>query len=227
MFGIIMSLLAVIVGTALGCLLKGKLKQRYQDVLFMAMGLAALGIGLENVVNNLPRSHYPALFIVSLAIGAVVGDYWQIDERFNRLIKHFGGRSQIAEGIATGVLIYCIGVLAIVGPVMAAVKGDNTMLMTNAMLDFVSAMVLGASFGWGMLACAPILFCWQSAIYLVAKYFSATFFTGPLVTEIAIIGGFLITTTGISLLKMRDIKTLNFLPALLVPIVFFIGLAIF
>ncbi|MEE6661915.1 DUF554 domain-containing protein, partial [Limosilactobacillus pontis] len=29
-------------------------------------------------------------------------------------------------------------------------------------------------------------------------------------------------TTGITLLKLRDIKTLNILPALLVPIVFFI-----
>lgn len=105
---------------------------------------------------------------------------------------------------------------------MAAVRGDQTMLYTNATLDLVTTMVFGASFGWGMLLCAPVLFCWQGGIYLVAKYLSASFFTGPLVTEIAIVGGFLIATTGITLLKLRDIKTLNILPALLVPIVFFI-----
>ena len=105
---------------------------------------------------------------------------------------------------------------------MAAVKGDQTMLFTNATLDFVSSMVFGASFGWGMLFCAPVLFCWQGGIYLVAKYLSADFFSASLVTEISIVGGFLIATTGISLLKLRDLKTLDFLPSLLVPVVFFL-----
>lgn len=227
MIGTIANTGAILVGTTLGCFLKKGLKERYQDALFLAMGLAALGIGLENVVNNMPKSHYPVLFIVSLAIGAVVGTWWKIDDHFNQLIKRCGGQSRIAEGIATGILLYCIGALSIVGPVMAAVKGDHTMLFTNATLDFVTSMVFGASFGWGMLACAPVLFCWQGMIYLAAKYLSASFFTGPVVTEISIVGGFLIATTGISLLKLRQIKTLNLLPSLLVPIIFFIILDTF
>lgn len=96
------------------------------------------------------------------------------------------------------------------------------MLFTNATLDFVTSMVFGASFGWGMLVVAPVLFCWQGSIYLVAKFLSASFFTGPLVTEISIVGGFLIACSGLALLKIRDVKTLNFLPSLLVPIIFFI-----
>lgn len=223
MIGTIANTVAILIGTSIGCILKGGIKERYQNVLFTAMGLAALGIGLENAINNLPKSHYPVLFIVSLAIGAVLGTWWRIDDHFNGLIKHFGGSSQIGKGLATGILLYCIGALSIVGPVMAAVKGDYTMLFTNATLDFVSSMVFGASFGWGMLFCAPVLFCWQGAIYLVAKYLSASFFSTPLITEISIVGGFLIATTGISLLKLRDIKTLDFLPALLVPIIFFLG----
>lgn len=73
-----------------------------------------------------------------------------------------------------------------------------------------------------MLACAPVLFCWQGMIYVIAKYLSAGFFSNQLVTEISIVGGFLIATTGITLLKLRDIKTLNLLPSLFVPIIFFI-----
>lgn len=223
MIGTIVNTIAILVDTSIGCILKGGIKERYQNVLFTAMGLAALGIGLENAINNMPKSHYPVLFIVSLAIGAVLGTWWRIDDHFNGLIKHFGGGSQIGKGLATGILLYCIGALSIVGPVMAAVKGDNTMLFTNATLDFVSSMVFGASFGWGMLLCAPVLFCWQGMVYLIAKYLSASFFSTPLITEISIVGGFLIATTGISLLKLRDIKTLDFLPSLLVPIIFFVG----
>ncbi len=97
------------------------------------------------------------------------------------------------------------------------------MLYTKAMLDFVTAIVFGASFGWGMLVCAPVLFCWQGGLYLIAKFLSADFFSDELITEISIVGGFLIATTGITLLKLRNIKTLNFLPALLIPILFFLA----
>lgn len=227
MVGIITNVVAILVGTMLGCLLKHGIKQEYQDVLFVAMGLAALGIGMENVVNNMPKSHYPVLFIISLAVGGLLGTILDVDGHFNNLVAKSGGHSQLGKGIATGILLYCIGALSIVGPVIAATRHDYTMLFTNATLDFVTSMVFGASFGWGMLVCAPVLFCWQGAIYLVAKFLSASFFSAPLVTEISIVGGFLIAMTGITLLKLRDLKTLNFLPSLLVPIVFFIVIDIF
>ncbi|QNQ82242.1 DUF554 domain-containing protein [Lactobacillus sp. PV037] len=226
MIGTIVNTGAILVGTTIGCFLKNGLKDKYEDALYIAMGLAALGIGLENVINNLPKSKYPVLFIVSLALGALFGNWLDLNKHYNNLIDRFGGKASTGEGIATGILLYCIGALSIVGPVMAAAKGDHTMLFTNATLDFVSSTIFGASFGWGMLICAPVLFCWQGGIYLVAKYLSASFFSGPLITEISIVGGFLITITGIVLLKLRDIKTLNFLPSLLVPIIFFIGKSI-
>lgn len=101
MIGTIVNTLALLVGTSIGCLVKKGINKRYEDVLFITMGLAALGIGWENVTN--------------------------------------------------------------------------TMLFTNATLDFVTSMVFGASFGWGMLVVAPVLFCWQGSIYLVAKFLSASF----------------------------------------------------
>ena len=219
MIGTIVNTLALLVGTTIGCFLKKGINKRFEDVLFIAMGLAALGIGWENVTNNMPKSHYPVLFIVSLALGGLCG--WDISGHFDRLVEKTG-KSNLGKGLATEILLCCIGALSIVGPVIAAVKGDYTMLFTNATLDFVTSMVFGASFGWGMIVVAPVLFCWQGSIYLVAKFLSASFFTGPLVTEISIVGGFLIACSGLALLKIRDVKTLNFLPSLLVPIIFFI-----
>lgn len=223
MIGTITNVGAILIGTSIGCLVKNGIKKKYEDILYVAMGLAALGIGLENVINNMPKSKYPVLFIVSLALGAILGTWWDIDGHYNKIVNKFSNStSRIGEGIATGILLYCIGALSIVGPVMSAVKGQETMLFTNATLDFVTSIILGASFGWGMLVCAPVLFCWQGGIYLVAKFLSASFFNGPLITEISIVGGFLIATTGITLLNLRDIKTLNLLPSLLIPIIFFI-----
>ena len=188
MIGTITNTLALLVGTSIGAVMKKGIKAKYEQVLYTAMGLAAFGIGMQNVVNNLPKSKYPVLFIVSLSLGALLGTFIDIDGRFNRLVARLG-KSELGKGLATEILLCCIGALSIVGPVMAAVKGDNTMLYTNAMLDFVTSMVFGASFGWGMILVAPVLFCWQGLIFVIAKYLSASFFSGPLLTEISIIGG--------------------------------------
>ncbi|MEE6653572.1 DUF554 domain-containing protein [Limosilactobacillus fermentum] len=218
MIGTYLNTLAILVGTGIGCLLHGGIKPRYQEVLYLAISLAALGIGLENVVNNMQKSHYPALFIVSIAVGAVLGTWGNLDERFNRLVDRHS-QSQLGRGLSTGILLYCIGALSIVGPVMAAVKHDPTMLFTNATLDLISSVILGASFGAGMMLAAPKL---AGGIYLVAKYLSASFFSASFITEISIVGGLLIAASGISLLKLREIKTVNLLPALLIPVLFFL-----
>lgn len=86
MIGTYLNTLAILVGTGIGCLLHGGIKPRYQEVLYLAIGLAALGIGLENVVNNMQKSHYPVLLIVSIAVGAVLGTWGNLDECFNRLV---------------------------------------------------------------------------------------------------------------------------------------------
>ena len=43
-----------------------------------------------------------------------------------------------------------------------------------------------------------------------------------LVTEISVVGGILIAASGLSILEIKDCKTLNLLPSLLVPVLFFL-----
>lgn len=123
MFGTI----AILVGTSLGSILKQGIKERYQDALFLAMGLAASGIGLNTVIQNMPKSHYPVLFIVSLAAGSLLGAILQIDSHFNNLINR-KSQSNLGKGLSTACLLYCVGSLSIIGPIMAATKGDYTMM---------------------------------------------------------------------------------------------------
>lgn len=48
------------------------------------------------------------------------------------------------------------------------------------------------------------------------------FFSEDLIVELCIVGGFLITATGLGILKIKNIKTLDILPAILIPVIFFI-----
>jgi uncharacterized membrane protein YqgA involved in biofilm formation len=107
------------------------------------------------------------------------------------------------------------------GPIISALKGDNTFLFTNSTLDLVSSTVFASTYGFGMILAAPVLFCWQGMFYLIAMI-SSQAISEALMAELLIIGGLLITGSGLSLLHLKDCKTLNLLPALLVPIIWFL-----
>ncbi len=107
------------------------------------------------------------------------------------------------------------------GPVISALKGDNTFLYTNATLDLVSSVVFASTYGIGMILAAPVLFLWQGLFYLVASL-SSQAVSEALMAELLIVGGMMITASGLSLLNLKDCKTLNYLPALLVPVVWFL-----
>ena len=224
MIGTIVNTCTIMAGTILGTLLHRGVKEQYKTALYNGLGLASLAIGLNATIQNFPKSQYPVLFIVALAVGGVVGTAIDVDGRFKRLVNRRSKEGQgrnLADGLSTAILLYCIGPLSMLGPVISALKHDHTFLFTNATLDFVSSAVFASTYGIGMILAAPVLFLWQGAFWLVA-HLSSSAVSDELMAELLIIGGLLITGSGLSLLQLKDCKTLNLLPALLVPIVWFL-----
>ncbi len=221
MLGTIVNTGTILIGSITGSIIKKGIKEEYKEALFSAMGLAALGLGINSIVQNMPKSNFPVLFIVSLALGSLIGTMLDIDGRFQKLVAHFSGKGRLGEGLSTGILLFCIGTLSILGPIQSALYGDNTYLFTNATLDLVTSCVLASAYGIGMTIAAGVLFLWQGSIFLLACLLG-DFMSADLMTEISIVGGFLIARSGLSILKVKEFKTLNMLPCLLVPILFFI-----
>lgn len=220
MIGTIVNTGTILAGSLLGSLLRRGIQEKYRNALYTAMGLAATGLGINAVVQNMPNSTFPVLFILSLALGSFLGTVLNLDGGFQRLTARFSS-GNLGQGLSTGILLFCIGTLSILGPIQSALYGDNTYLFTNATLDFVTSMVLASTYGIGMALAAPVLFLWQGAIYLFAGMLT-DLVTTELMTEISIVGGFLIASSGISILGLKDCKTLNMLPSLLVPVVWFV-----
>ena len=266
MVGTIANTIGILLGCAIGSVVKRGLGERYQDVLFCAMGLAAFGLGIHALVEGMTDSAYPVLFIASLAIGGVAGTALDINGRFDRLVERLskpkGGdapaaapagadameaaeavtgtegtvglaaptsaegamvavpKPKLAQGLSTAIMLFCFGTLSILGPINSALYGDETFLFTNAMLDFVTSIVLASTFGFGIAAAAAVLFCWQGSIFLLANWV-APLLTAEMMTEISIVGGFLILASGMSILKLKPLSVMNLLPALLVPVLWF------
>lgn len=222
MLGTIVNTACIIAGCCIGSLLKRGLNEKVADTLFVAMGLSAVALGVNTFVQNMPKSEFPVLFILSLAIGGTVGTLLDLDGKVKKLSSRYAGEG-LAQGLISACLLFCIGTFSIVGPIMSATTGDNTFLYTNATLDFVTSIVFSSTFGIGMIAAAPVLFCWQGSLYLLGKTVaSSAILEGSFINELSIVGGILIISSGLSLLKIKDCKTLNLLPSLLVPAIWFI-----
>ncbi len=225
MLGTIVNTCTIIVGSVLGAAMHRGVKEKYCVILYDGLGLVSLAIGLNAAVNNLPKSTFPVLFIVSIALGGVIGTWIDIDKRFSRLVDQYsarpGERNKLSQGLSAAILLYCVGPLSMLGPVISALKADNTFLFTNATLDLISSIVFASTYGIGMVLAAPALFCWQGMFYAITKV-SSSAISDQLMTELLIVGGLLITGSGLALLNIKNVKTLNFLPALLVPVIWFL-----
>ena len=220
MIGTIVNTGTILAGSLIGSIIRKGIKEKYQNALYNAMGLAAAVLGINAVVGNLPDSQYPVLFILSLAAGSLLGTMADLDGRFQSFVGKFSS-SNLGQGLSTGILLYCIGTLSILGPIQSAINHDHTYLFTNATLDFVTSMVLASTYGIGMALAAVVLFLWQGSIYLSAGLLSG-FISPELMSEVSIVGGVLIFSSGLSILGIKDCKALNMLPSLLVPVFWFI-----
>lgn len=263
MLGTIVNTCAILAGSTFGALVRTGIGEKYKKSLFDGLGLCCLVLGMNASLPNMAKSEYPVLFILSLAVGGLIGTRLDLSGRIDRLgakassgPRPEGGKQSPGEvslpakealppgedlggsaapggsvqGLVTGCLLYCIGTFSIVGPVLSALSptagwfwGEpaNTFLYTNATLDLVSSAVLAASYGWVMLLAAPVLFCWQGLFYAIG-YFCAGGMPEPMRVELSIVGGVLILSSGLSILGIKDCKTVNLLPSLLVPIVFYL-----
>lgn len=234
MLGTIVNTTTILIGGTFGALVGTGIGEKYKRVLFDALGLCCLVLGMNAALPNMPKSEYPVLFILSLAIGGIVGTKLDLAGRIDRLNARLnqknGNDNNGLQGLMTGILLYCIGTFSIVGPVLSYLSPShgwafnepgNTFLYTNATLDLVTSAVLAASYGWIMLLAAPVLFCWQGTFYLIA-YLCGDGMPEPMRVELSIVGGVLIVSSGISILGIKDLKTVNLLPSLLVPVLFYL-----
>ncbi len=220
MFGTIFNTMMIIIGSIVGSVFKNGIKDDYHNILMQAMGLAAMGLGINALVQHLPSSKYPVLFIVSLAVGGLIGQKLNLEAKFNALVNKYS-KGNLAEGLSTAILLFCIGTLSILGPVEAALKGDYTYLLANGILDGITSIVLATTFGIGIAISGIVLFVWQGSIYLIAILMGSSI-NNDLLNELTIIGGILILASGLSILGIKKFNTLNLLPALLIPVIVFL-----
>ena len=229
--GTIVNVLAIVVGGIVGLIFRGGLKERFRDILMQACGLAVIFIGaagafemIFTVSGDRLSSGSTMLIVISLVIGGLVGELLNIEkgldtlgEKLKKLVRA-GGDNRFVDGFVTASLVFCIGAMAICGPIDEALTGDSTTLYIKSILDMIMVMVLASVYGVGALFSALAVGIYQG-IFTVFGVFIADLMTDALIVSLSGVGSVLIFAVGVNLLWPKKIRVGNLLPALLVPVV--------
>lgn len=227
MFGTIVNAIAIIAGSLVGMLLRGGLQDRYRNILEHAMGLSVLFVGISGAMSGLLDANAsPVLYILSLAVGGLLGEWLCIEARLQQLgdrlqekLSKPNQEGSISEGFVTGSLLFCVGTMAVLGSIQSGVQGEHTILLTKSLIDGITALVLASTLGVGVAFSGMSVLLYQMVLTLLAQWIRPIL-SGEVLLEIGIIGGVMITAIGLNMLKLTKIRVGNLLPALLIPIVY-------
>lgn len=229
MLGVFVNVVTVVVGSLIGLLFKKGIPDRVSNAAMIGLGACTLYIGIsgslcgENVL----------ILIASVVLGAISGTLLDIDGAINRLaekveqkFKKEGKKASVAEGLVSSTLLFCVGSMTVTGSIQAGLTGDNSILITKATLDLVSAMMLASSLGIGVLLSAVSVFVIQGSLVLLAGLISP-FMNGGAINEMTCAGSLLIIMIGTNLMGITKIKVADYLPAIVFAPVLYNIVALF
>jgi uncharacterized protein len=216
--GTLLNAATVIIGTLLGLLIGNRLPQRVQDTLFGAIGLVTLLIGVSGALTT----RNPLIILGSMLLGGLLGELLHIEDGLQRLGDAIERRttrpgSSVSAAFVTSSLVFCVGPLSILGSLANGLNGNIDDLAIKSMLDGFAAIAFAATLGWGVLFSVLTILLYQGAISLAAVSLKPFVDANPAaLVELNAVGGVILMALGLKLLKIRELRVANYLPALVI-----------
>lgn len=220
LLGTLVNVILVLSGGSIGLFLGSRFPKKLSDSLMKTLGLCTLFIG----ISGLSKGENQLMIIIAMAIGTVIGELLDLDEKLERLgtsienrFKKGDNKVTIAEGFVNASLLFCVGAMAIVGSLQSGLIGDNSMIYTKSLLDFTAAMIFASTLGIGVLFSVFPIFLYQGGIVLLA-HFIAPYLTDSVVGDMTGTGSLIIIGLALNMLGITKLKVMNMVPAIFLPI---------
>jgi uncharacterized protein len=244
--GVLVNVLAIIAGTALGLLFGKAIHDRFRSIAFKAIGVSTIVIGASMSISGLAamgqtamKQYAPLVVVGSLVIGALLGEWVGVEywlERFGSWLQDLSYRipwfsttprsasdepgekgHTLVEGFVTASLLFCVGAMTVLGSIKDGL-GDHTVLYLKSLLDGFAALFLSTTLGVGVgLSIIPVIIV-QGGIALSAHSVQP-FMTPGVLQSITCVGGALILCIGLDLSGIKRLPVGNMLPAIVIAAV--------
>ena len=216
--GTALNFMTVLVGGLLGTFLGDHLPPRLRENAIAGVGLFIMALGVKFAIDTANPLFPLGAIVFGGALGSVVG----IETRLNDLGASLQRRlaapdstSTIAEGFVTASIVFCVGPLTFLGAIRNGLTGDASLLAIKSVLDGLSAIAFAATLGWGVLLSLIVIIFYQGGLAAGAAVFAGLLSDAQL-REMSAVGGLLILGVGLKLLKIRDVRVADFLPAIVI-----------
>lgn len=230
--GTIVNVAAVVAAGFIGVLVKGGIKERFQTTVMGVLGISTMFIGASGtlqemftVENGSISTQGTMLLVMSLIIGAVIGELLNIEARLEKVGEWLKEKvkakndNRFVDAFVNSTLVICIGAMAIVGSLQDGLTGDHSTLFVKAALDFPIILIFASTLGIGAVFSAIPLGLYQGAITLFAGLISP-YLSDTLISNLTLVGSAMIFAIGVNLAFGKKFKVGNFLPGLLVPVIY-------
>lgn len=221
--GVIVDALAIFTGGTFGLFINKGIPKKIEQAIMKALALSAIYIGITGMMTG----ENTIFIIVAMVLGVIIGELIHLDEMVTNMTKTIAHKlpiknksSTFSEGFITGSLIMGVGALSIVGPIESGLTGNHTIMFTNAVMDGISSLILASSLGIGVVFSGVLVFIYEALIVVFAGGLN-TLLTSVMINDINAIGSILVLAIGLNMLEITDIKVMNYVPALFIPMFLF------
>lgn len=223
MIGTLINVAAIIIGTAIGLLLRRGIPERLRDTVVQGQGLCVMLIGLSSALKTADVTGVIICMVIGSLLGAAVNIEGQLDslgQSIERRLSPDSAKGSIAKGFVTASLVFCVGAMAIVGSMDSGLRGNHTTLISKSLLDGIFAIFFTSSLGIGVGLSAVAVLVYQGSIALLAGWIEPLL-TDAIITEMSAVGGLLILGIGLNMVyDKHHIPVGNMLPAIFLPMIY-------
>lgn len=221
MLGTVVNALAIVVGGAAGLLFKNIIPEKITEALLKAISLAVIAIGIKLSLEGQNLT----LLIISIIIGTTIGEYINIEVRLDKAGAYIENKmknkaNNVASGFVTSSLLCCVGSLSVIGSIQSGLTGNNEILFSKALLDLIASVSLAVSMGVGVIFSSISVLIYQGTITMLAGLVQSLL-SDVVIREMTAVGGVIIMGIGLNFLEIKRIKVGNMLPAIFLPIFYY------
>ncbi len=227
MLGVFVNTGSIVLGSLLGLVLKKGIRPRVRQAITNVTALCVLVIGIIGAI----KTEEILLLLISLVLGSYLGEMLRLEQRLNigarRLERRLvGSESNLAQGFVTASLIFCVGSMAIVGSIESGLAGNHTTLFAKSVLDGVFSIFFTSTMGIGVAFSALAVLIYEGLLTLLAGQLRPLF-DSQVLLELSAVGGVIIMAIGINQLQLKKMRIGNMLPAIFIPLVYYLLLRLF
>ena len=225
MLGVIVNVVAIAIGGIIGVLFKKILNEKLASNVMVALGVVTFIIGIKEAL----KYEKTLVFVLSIAIGTLIGNIIDIDKYVNRLgeflkktfVRNDKGDSRFAEAFASTSILFAVGAMSVLGSINSGLKNDHSILFLKATLDGVASIMYASTLGIGVVFSALTILIFQGSIALLAGNLTFLLEDPSMMNEFSSVGNLLVMIIGLNLMGVTKIKVANMLPAIVVVIIIY------